>query len=201
MFFVFGKLPIKNRLSKGRKLTDLCVRHFSEMIPMLKATPENYKCCIFRLADFKSNSWNFTDVIKAFFMVADVRLVSPDPNPSKLADGEVPIFDMKGVSLWHIFKVSISTLRLYFKYVQEAHPVKVREIHIYNCTPLINRIMSLIKPLLKAEVASKFQFHVPDSDTIFDYIPKEVLPDEYNGTAGPIADIKEYWEKTFLKKR
>lgn len=170
------------------------------MVPMAKATPENYKCCIFRLTDPKTDSFNFNDVIKAFFMVADVRLVSPDPNQS-LADGEIPIFDMKGVTVWHLLKVSFSTLRLYFKYVQQAHPVRVQQIHVYNCTSLINRIMTLIKPLLKPEVAARFHFHTPDSDTIFESIPRELLPTEYGGNAGPISEMKDFWTKIYLQKR
>lgn len=171
------------------------------MVPMLKATPENYKCCIMRLIDSKTEKWNFNDVIKGFFMVADVRLVSPDPNPDNLADGEVPIFDMSGVSIWHLLKVNLSTLKLYFKYVQEAHPVRVQQIHVVNCTSMINRIMSLIKPLLKPEVAARFQFHTPGSETLYDFIPREMLPEEYGGYAGPIQDIKNFWVKKFLSKR
>lgn len=168
---------------------------------MLKATPENFKCCILRLIDYNSDKFVFNDVIKGFFMVADVRLVSPDPDPENLADGEVPIFDMKGATVWHILKVTLSTLRLYFKYVQEAHPVRVQQIHVYNCTPLINRIMSLIKPLLKPEVAARFQFHTPGSDTLYKFIPKEILPEEYGGDAGPIKVIKDYWTKLILQRR
>lgn len=108
---------------------------------------------------------------------------------------------MKGVTLWHVLKVSLSTMRLYFKYVQEAHPVRVQQIHIYNCTPLINRIMSLIKPCLKPEVAARFQFHTPGSDTIFKFIPREVLPEEYGGDAGPLKAMKDYWMELFMEKR
>lgn len=168
---------------------------------MLKATPENYKCCILRLIDYDSNKFVFNDAVKGFFMVADVRLVSPDPDPDNLADGEVPIFDMKGATVWHILKVTLSTLRLYFKYVQEAHPVRVQQIHVYNCTPLINRVMSLIKPLLKPDVAARFQFHSPGSDTIYQFIPKEILPEEYGGDAGPIQTAKDYWTKLILQRR
>lgn len=52
-------------------------------------------------------------------MFADLRLVSSDPNP-EMADGEIPIFDMKGLSIWHSFKINFTTLKLYFKYVQEV---------------------------------------------------------------------------------
>lgn len=86
---------------------------------MPKATLENYKVCILRLQDFNSEKFNFNDVIKGFFMMADLRLVSPDPNP-ELADGEIPIFDMTGVTIWHLFRINFSTLKLYFKYVQEV---------------------------------------------------------------------------------
>lgn len=168
---------------------------------MPKTTPENYKCCIMRLIDYKSELFVFNNVIKTFFMVADVRLVTPDPDPANLAEGEVPIFDMKGVTVWHLLKISLSTLRLYFKYAQEAHPVRVQQIHVYNCTPLINRIMSLIKPLLKPEVAARFQFHTPGSETIFNFIPKAMLPEEYGGDAGPIKMLKDAWIKLFLENR
>lgn len=54
----------------------------------MKTTPENYKCCIFRVVDSSTTNFSFNDVIKTFFMVADVRLVSDDPN-KELSDGEV----------------------------------------------------------------------------------------------------------------
>lgn len=171
------------------------------MVPMFKATPENYKCCINRLVDYSTEGYNFNDLIKTFFMVADVRLVSPDPNPEKMADGEVPIFDMKGLTVWHLLKITFSTMKLYFKYAQEAHPVRVQQIHVCNCTPLISRVMSLIKPLLKPEVAERFQFHTPDSETIFEFIPREMLPEEYGGKAGPISVMKEFWLKKFYENR
>lgn len=49
-------------------------------------------------------------------MVADVRLAMPDPNG--ITDGEVPIFDMAGLSLKHLTRVVLTTLRVYMKYTQ-----------------------------------------------------------------------------------
>lgn len=91
----------------------------SEIVPMLTATPENFKVCILRLKDFNSDKFAFDDIVKGFFMMADLRLISPDPN-EELADGEVPIFDMAGVTIWHALKIHLATLKLYFKYVQEV---------------------------------------------------------------------------------
>lgn len=61
--------------------------------------------------------------------------------------------------------------------------------------------MSLIRPLLRPEVAARLQFHSPDTDTLFKCIPKEVFPIEYGGTAGSISDMKDYWMKKLKERR
>lgn len=157
---------------------------------MLERTPENFKVTVFRLIDDDPDKIIFNDVIKAFYMAADIRLVSVE---DVWSDGEVPIFDMTNITLRHFTRVVFSTMRLFMKYSQEAHPVIVRQIHIVNCSSLLNRVLAIIRPFLKAEVAERIQTHLPGSDTLFKFIPREVLPKEYNGLAGSIEGIREHW--------
>lgn len=157
---------------------------------MLDRTSKNYKVSIFRLTDNDSEKINFDHVIKAFYMAADIRLVTTE---EVWADGEIPIFDMTNITLRHFTKLVFSTLRLFMKYSQEAHPVVVQQIHIVNCSSLVNRVMMVIKPFLKAEVAERIQTHLPDSDTLYKYIPKDILPKEYGGYCGSIEVIRSYW--------
>lgn len=67
--------------------------------------------------------FHFNEAIKLFFMVADVRLAMPDPNG--ITDGEVPIFDMAGLSLRHLTRVVLSTLRIYMKYTQVRSAIEL----------------------------------------------------------------------------
>lgn len=157
---------------------------------MLERTPENFKVSIFRLTDDDPDKINFNDVIKAFYMAADIRLVCTE---DVWADGEVPIFDMTNITIRHFTRVVFSTMRLFMKYSQEAHPVIVQQIHIVNCSSLLNRVLAIMRPFLKAEVAERIQTHLPNSDTLFKFIPRELLPKEYNGFAGSIEDIREHW--------
>jgi CRAL/TRIO domain len=168
------------------------------MIPLMDPTPENFKVTIFRLVDDNPDIINFNHVIKGFYIGTDLRLVSLD---EVWGNGEVPIFDMTNIRLAHFTKIVFSTLRLFMKYSQEAHPVTVRQIHIVNCSSLLNRVMLLIKPFLKAEVAERIQTHLPGSDTLFKYIPKQILPKEYGGNAGPIGPIKDRWLEGFVHYR
>ena len=107
--------------------------------------------------------------------------------------GEIPIFDMTNVTLKHLTTVVFSTLRLFMKYSQEAHPVHVQQIHIVNCGSLINRVMTLMKPFLKKEVAERIHTHLPESDTLQKFVPKDILPSEYGGSCGSIEIIREFW--------
>lgn len=141
---------------------------------------------------------NFDHVIKAFYMAADIRLVTTD---EVWADGEIPIFDMTNITLRHFTKIVFSTLRLFMKYSQEAHPVVVQQIHIVNCSSLVNRVMMVIKPFLKAEVAERIQTHLPDSESLFKYVPKEVLPKEYGGHCGSIETVRSYWLENLMNHR
>lgn len=160
---------------------------FSQLVPLLERTPDNRRVTIIRLIDNDPDKINFDHVVKAFYMGADIRLATMD---EVWADGEIPIFDMTNTSWRHLMKVVLSSVRLFMKYNQEAHPVTVRQVHIVNCNGIINTVLSIIKPMLKAEVAAYIHTHLPDSETLYNFIPKNVLPEEYGGTAGPIETIR-----------
>lgn len=85
-------------------------------------------------------------------MYEDVRSATPDDDEGGIADGDVTIFDMQTFSLRHVTKIIISTLRVYMKYTQEAHCLRIKHLHIINCSPLVNKIMFLCKPFLRKDV-------------------------------------------------
>jgi CRAL/TRIO domain len=173
--------------------------HHSDIVPLHVTTAENYKIIILRLISDDFGNLNFDDVIKAFFMMSDVRLITPDK--TTLTDGEIPIFDMARVSYRHLTKIVLSTLRLYLKYTQEAHPVRVRHLHIVNCNPIIDKIIYLIKPFVRTENFNMIHFHTPGSQTLFKFIDKEYLPSDYGGDAGPVEVQKRAWIERMEKHR
>lgn len=38
-------------------------------------------------------------------------------------------------------------------------------------------------------------FHKPDSDTLFKFVPRDLLPNEYGGKSGDVKDIKAVMKK------
>lgn len=163
-------------------------------------TPENYKISIFRLADDDPNKFIFTDIVRMASATLDARLVRLDEN--ELTNGDYLIFDMKGFGFKHLMKcvANLSLLRNYMTYSQEAAPLKMIQNHFINCSPTLSKLMSFIKPFMNKEVTDSLQFHT-NIETLYEIIPKELLPIELGGVVGNFQDIFDDWLKNLMKKR
>lgn len=169
-----------------------------DMVLLPATTEENYKIGVFRMLKDDVDHIEFNDLVKAFFVMSDAR---NNTHETRLNDGEIAIFDMSQVSYRHFTKIGLSTLRLYLRYIQEAHPVRVRQIHIINCSPLIDKVMMLVKPFLSTRNYQMINCHTAGSETLFDFVSREMLPTELGGSAGPIAAMKDFWMKQMEKNR
>lgn len=164
------------------------------MIPLFQRTKDNYKVCIYQLLNDDANKVVFNDIVKAFFMCCDVRFVLPLDRYNDLESGEVIVFDMKNLTFKHLTKVVISTLRMFFKYLQDAHPVRIVQLHVINCTPVINKAMMIIKPFIYTKLYNALKFHNAGSyESLYEEIPREILPSDFGGDAQSMADLKQYW--------
>lgn len=73
-------------------------------------------------------------------------------------------------------------------FAQEAYPVKVKEVHIVNASPLVDTVVSWVKPFVKEKLRKRVHCHT-SLETLYKYVPQDVLPVEYGGTAGTLAEF------------
>lgn len=127
--------------------------------------------------------------------------------------GDIPIFDMSGFTYRHITKLSLSTLRCYMKFtqvkfywkirrllkfltkLQEAFPVRLKQIHLINVSPVLSKVLMVLRPFMKTSVSQLLNFHMPNTTTLYEHISQELLPCEYGGNAGSMIDIKKKFVK------
>lgn len=119
-------------------------------------------------------------------------------NDGIIAEGEVCIFDSKDFSIWHFLKLAsnVPTVRLFMRYVQEAVPHRLIDNHFVNCSPILTKIIALIRPFMKKELFDTFHFHTGGFESLHEAVPKECLPNEYEGTVGP---LEKYYDD-FLRQ-
>lgn len=128
-----------------------------------------------------------------FLMLSDVRYITPDP--IGLTEAEIAVMDFKGFSFRHFMKVAtnLSTIRLYLRYVQEAVPFRIYQNHFVNCSPVLMKIIALIRPFVKKELLDVMHFHTSGYESLYEYIPREYLPFEYGGNAGELDKFFTKW--------
>ncbi|KAL0132815.1 hypothetical protein PUN28_000494 [Cardiocondyla obscurior] len=124
------------------------------------------------------------------FMIGDVRLKEEEHGVA----GDVYILDASVATPTHFAKFTPAVVKKFLVCAMEAYPVKLKEVHVINISPLVDTILNFVKPFLKEKIRNRIFMH-SDIKTLYDYVPREILPAEYGGDAGPIQNIHDMWMK------
>lgn len=135
-------------------------------------------------------------LFKLVFMTGDLRLSMEKHGvlgDIYLVDGSVAIFK-------HFIKVSPVIAKKFFVCVQEAYPVKIKEVHVVNPTPLVDFIIKWVAPFLKEKIRKRIIVH-SNLESLHKAIPKECLPNEFGGTAGSTEYFMNLWLDALREKK
>ncbi|XP_044260173.1 alpha-tocopherol transfer protein-like [Tribolium madens] len=144
---------------------------------------------------------DIANFMKIALMLGDLRLRMEKVGVA----GDVYVLDASVAILKHFVKVSPAIVKKFFVCVQEAYPVKVKEVHVINATPLVDFIIKWVSPFLKEKIRKRIHVH-PDLESLFRFVPRELLPEEFGGTAGKVNEHMEKWieaskrEKAWFEK-
>ncbi|KAL4707243.1 hypothetical protein ACJJTC_008324 [Scirpophaga incertulas] len=177
-----------NRDINSPELRDLVNRGQGPPLPGL--TPSGRRVLVVRGLDKSLETHHLYDAFKLIMMIGDIRLKEEKEGVA----GDVYILDARVVSPSHLGKLSISAVKKFLICIQEAYPVKLKEIHVVNASPVIDAIMTLIRPFLKDKIKNRIFIHT-EYKTLYDHIPKDLLPEEYGGNGGSLIEINKAWVK------
>jgi len=138
--------------------------------------PNGYQIIFHGLQQYESSKYVFVDGVKLLTMAIDACLFTEGTVP-----GYIFLFDMKGVRLSHLTRLSVTYLKKFFTYIQEGMPMRLKAIHVVNTMPIIDKIMFMIKPFMKKELLSLIHFHYGDNETVYKDLPKSCLPKDLGG--------------------
>ncbi|XP_062139678.1 alpha-tocopherol transfer protein-like [Drosophila sulfurigaster albostrigata] len=191
----------------------------SDLVLLPGVTPERHKLLFFRMVDYDPRSRNTEQEAKVFFMVSDTRFTEPDipldidtnldadevqrmsdQADADIADGDIHIVDINGYTMRHLAYVSIFVLRVQMKFLQEAYPSRLKAVHIINCPSFLDRMMAMMKPFIREEILQLMHYHTEGLDSLYEKIPRDMLPNEYGGKAGSMTELKAQWIQNMKEK-
>ncbi|GAB6019551.1 hypothetical protein CHUAL_001124 [Chamberlinius hualienensis] len=129
------------------------------------------------------NEGNFDEYIKASTMIFDIGV----RRTNAVANGIKWIIDCSNYKLWFALRLlsPINADHFVFSFLLAA-PTRIRHIVVLNAPTIIYAFYKLMQPFLSQELKEKIIFLGSDLSEIFDYVPRELVPNEYGGYAGPL---------------
>lgn len=176
------------QLFSGRSLDAQPIKDALKVGPLAilpKVNEDGYIGILGWLDDHCASNFIMDDILKFMYMVVDVILLE---NPG--CPGILFIHDAIGISFKHMFRISITTLRKYFEYIQDGCPIRVKGIHIFNAAGAAYHILNLAKPFIYKEYSKMICMYTSnDFDSMLKNIkmPPDGMPKEYGGT-GPSTE-------------
>lgn len=104
-------------------------------------------------------------------------------------NGLVIIIDLGGLPL-RLFKFLSPKATIISALKEEMRPLKHTEIHVVNTSHLLDKLISIVKPLLSSRIKQHIHFHSRDWTSLHKFITPDVLPPEYGGQKPEVDFIK-----------
>ncbi|XP_012253461.2 alpha-tocopherol transfer protein-like [Athalia rosae] len=158
--------------------------------PLPGLTKSGRRVVLMRGIDKDISTPNVAEAMKLVMMIGDIRLTEEITGVA----GDVYILDASVATPTHFAKFTPAMVKKFLVCVQEAYPVKLKEVHVVNVSPLVDTIINFVKPFLKEKIRNRIFVH-STFDTLYEHVSKDILPTEYGGDAGPIQAIHEAWIK------
>lgn len=186
-----------------KAFTNLLNFFFRLFCPLPKLLNDKYRITVLCLINYDASQFDYVQIVKMAVMMFDARFTNYDDPAGNIASGECFVIDSKGMSFSHFLHVvkNVSTVRLYMKYIQEAVPFNIKKVHFINCSYIFYKMFALIKPLLNKELLEVIYFHTEGLESLYEHVPKEVLPTELGGDVGSMVEIYEQFQKFVISKR
>nr|CAD7257530.1 unnamed protein product [Timema shepardi] len=161
-----------------------------------RLTPSGYRLSVLRLNDQDAHNFNISTIVKRVLITMDIRL-----NEERCLNNVI-VFDLRGFTAQHFAKCSptVPAFRKMMLCIQDAFPMRIAQIHLINAPVILEKVMSVLTPLLKEKLVQKFFIH-SQLDTLYKYIPMEFLPKEYGGSVGTMKDINDAWTRKMEEYR
>lgn len=160
------------------------IMDIADMPPLPGLTPKGCRVVCLRAVDRDNMPNNVADGMKLALMIGDIRLYEEKVGVA----GDVYILDASVATPTHFAKFTPALVKKFLVCVQEAYPVKLKEVHVINISPLVDTIVNFVKPFLKEKIRERIHIH-SNLEDLYKFVPKEMLPQEYGGNAGPIKDL------------
>lgn len=142
---------------------------------------------LIRAGVYSPETNNVIDIMCILYYVVQIAIIEDDV-ASVL--GTKIMVDYKGVTLSHFVQATPSVLKKIVAVCQESMPLRLKGSHHVNIPTGVDKIFSLISVFLNEKAKKRLRIYKGCQDLVND-LPKDIVPTEYGGDGGSIAELIE----------
>lgn len=158
------------------------------MTPLPKLTPECHRVYLLCFKDDDAEKFVMNVFIKLIFISLDLRMTCDS------VLGDRYIIDFKLAKLGHIVQFTPSVVIKSYTILEKVYSDQIKGVHFINLPPGAGVVVTLIKAVLSKKLGNRVKVH-KNYKSLQKVIPKEILPAEYGGTTGTVAEISGNWRE------
>ncbi|CAH0595083.1 unnamed protein product [Chrysodeixis includens] len=105
--------------------------------------------------------------------------------------GFILTLDFRNINLLNLVaKCTPMELRQIVTLMTEGYSMRIKQIHIITPSKMVDALLALFRQVLSSKLAKRMILH-KNLDTLYEYVPKNILPAEYDGTERSLKKLNE----------
>lgn len=121
---------------------------------------------------------NLNEVFRAGIVIGELCMLDETTQVA----GVVGVLDLEGLGVKHFRHYTPSVIKKFIQLAQDCHPMRMKGLYITNNPPIFELIYSFAKMFLNQKLINRIHFIGRDYEKLHKLIPRERLPEEYDGT-------------------
>ncbi|XP_043594012.1 clavesin-2 [Bombus pyrosoma] len=113
--------------------------------------------------------------------------------------GTVVIMDFEGLSMKQVMGMTPSFCMKLLTFIQEAMPLRLKEVHFVKQPFLFNMVWQMFKPFVKEKLRKRMFFHGNKMSSLHAYIPASHISKNYGGNLPEIDYTSADWYPILLQ--
>ncbi|XP_035899059.1 uncharacterized protein LOC118506264 [Anopheles stephensi] len=185
---------MRNRDPEEGKMMELIKLGVAVPLPNT-VTPDGPRIILVRPGTYDPSKYTIQDVFRYNTMMTDIMMKEDD---NLIVAGQMGILDLSNCTMAHFLQFSPTFVKKATMWSQEGSPLRQKGFHYVNTPSGFEVVYNLFKSFLNEKNRSRLFVHGSNLESLYEHIPKSMLPSEYGGDAGPIQDIVDSWAKKII---
>ncbi|XP_075983942.1 uncharacterized protein LOC142981731 [Anticarsia gemmatalis] len=167
---------LKNEFSGIFKAVNICI--------LPKPTKDNYRILFVKATGGDDQDFELIYLYR-YLMVVTQYLVTND-----YCQGYEIVADLSKITLRLVRKLNPMDIHRALILLTECLGQRIKRIHFFSAFKLFEIVIQLFKQAFSAKLRERIQVHT-SNDTLYNYIPKELIPKDYGGDLATVQEIHD----------